>query len=616
MAKRKKTRPVGKPDINKTKKTDFAYSFLLRYPIIFSLIISLIVLAIFSEVLTADFVMWDDDIIIYKNPNLGALSFKRIYWAFTDVDSMMRYNPLTLLSWSATYHFFGLNPFGYHLVNWLLHGLSSGVLFLIIRKILLLSPLTIQKNTHKGHWYINITASLATLFWALHPLRVEPVAWATDRTYCQAVFFLLLSTLCYIKAIDSESDKRRYRFLIVSAFIFYSVSLFSYAIGTTYFAILFIFDVFLFKRIGKNIGWWKSEAAKKVLLEKIIFSIPAVLITVISVVVRANSAGIWKPAVSLSEFGILDRLMQAIYIIVYYIYRPFYPVHLAPVYSTLVSFDPLSLPFLLRAFGFFVFSIVIFIFRKRWPIGAALFLSYIILLIPVMGFLEHPHYHVDRYSLVSSICLSILIAFGLINLIKNKYFSTIPFSVLLIVISVLGWLSFNQIKVWNNSESLFSHTIETLKNDPYQEDIYWRLGNYLYNNGKEAKAIMNFERTLAINPYNRKAHSYLAAIEYKNGNLIKAEYHLKNSGDALVKVEPRNDFIGSGRSLQISDNGKVVGAISPGKYLIWQRTAGYFVLQILAASNSTPLYISAEAGKHYNFVVYPEGGTFKLEQQH
>jgi protein O-mannosyl-transferase len=522
--------------INKTKKTNFGYNFPLKSPIIFSVIISLIVLAIFSEVLTADFVMLDDAIIIYKNPNLGGLSLERIYWAFTDVDSMMRYNPLTLLSWSVTYHFFGLNPFGYHLVNWLLHGLSSGVLFLIIRKILLLSPLTIQNNTHKVHWYINIAASLATLCWALHPLRVEPVAWATDRTYCQAVFFLFLSTLCYINAIDSESDKRRYLFLIVSAFIFYTLSLFSYAIGITYFAIFFIFDVFLFKRIGKNIGWWKSQAAKKVLLEKIIFAIPAVFIGVISVVVRVKSAGIWEPPVPLSEFGILDRLMQATYIIVYYIYRPFYPVHLAPVYSTLVSFDPLSLPFLLRAFGFFVFSIVIFIFRKRWPIGLALLLSYIILLIPVMGFFEHPHYHVDRYSLVSSICLSIIIAFGLINFKKIKYFSIFFISVLLIVINVLGWLSFNQIKIWNNTESLFSHIIETLENDPYQQDIYWRLGNYLYEHGKKEKAIMNFEKTLAINPYNPMAHMSLAQIEYENGNLIKAAYHLQN----LLIINPNN----------------------------------------------------------------------------
>jgi predicted negative regulator of RcsB-dependent stress response len=514
-------------DINKTKKTILGNNYPLISPLIFSLIISLIVLAVFAQVLSADLVMWDDDITIYNNPKLGGYSLERIYWAFTDVDTMMRYNPLILISWITTYHFFGLNPFGYHLLNLLLHGLSSGILFLIIRKILLRPPLTIQNNTHKVHLQINVTASIATLLWSLHPLRVEPVAWVSALGHNQAVLFLLLSTLCYIKAIDSESDKKRYFFLIVSSFIFYTFSLFSYAIGITYFGILLIFDIFLFKRIKSNIGWWKSQAAKKVLLEKIIFANPAVLLGVISVIVRIKSAGVWKPPVSLSDFGILDRLMQGTYIIAYYIYRPFYPINLSPMYTTLISFDPLSLPFLLSAFGLFLFFILIFILRKHWPICLALLISHIIILIPVMGFFEHPHYHVDRYSLFSSICLSILIAFGLINLIKNKYLSVIFVSVLLFTIGVLSWLSFNQIKIWNNSESLFNHTIDTLGKDPYQQDIYWRLGKYLYVNGKISKAIMNFEKTLAINPNHSIAHSYLAQIEYENGNLIKAVYHLQ-----------------------------------------------------------------------------------------
>jgi len=522
-------------DTSKISRNKFWDSSLLKSPIIIFVIISIIVLAIFSEVLIADFVMWDDDIIIYKNPNLGGLSFERIYWAFTDVDSMMRYNPLTLLSWSATYHFFGLNPFGYHLVNWLLHALSSGILFLIIRKILLHFSATIPSNNRKQYWYINISALIATLCWAIHPLRVEPVAWATDRTYCQAVFFLLLSTLCYIKANTSKVAKKSHHFLIASSFIFYIVSLFSYAIGISYFVILFILDIFLFKRIGNSVGWWKSQAAKKVLLEKLIFALPAVVIGAISVIVRIKSAGVWEPPVPLSEFGLLDRFMQAMYIVAYYAYRPFSPIDLAPVYSTLVSFNPLSLPFLLRAFCVFAVSIVIFVFRKRWPIGIALLLSYIILLIPVMGFLEHPHYHVDRYSLLPSICLSILIAFILISL-RNKYLSIIFVSLLLFVINVLGWLTFNQTKVWNNSESLFTHMIETLENDPYQGDIHWRLGKYFYENGKKKKAIMSFEETLKLNPYHPIPNRYLAKIELENNNFIKAANHLQN----LLMTNPNN----------------------------------------------------------------------------
>jgi len=505
-----------------------ALNFLSKYPIILSVIISLIVLAIYSGVLTADFVMWEDDIFIYKNPNLGKLSLDRIYWAFTDVDLMMRYNPLTLISWCFTYHFWGLNPFGYHLVNWLLHGLNAGLLFLIIRKILLLS-IANQNNVQSVHRNINIAALLATLFWALHPLRVEPVAWATDRTYCQAIFFLLLSTLFYIEAVVLEADKKCYIFFIISAFIFYTISLFSYAFGITYFAVFFILDIFLFKRVGGSIGWWKSRTVKKVLFEKLIFGLPAVLVGTITVIVIFNYNGlIWEPPVKLQDFGLFERVMQAMYILSYVIWRSFYPVNLAPIYTALVSFDPLAKPFLLSAFSVIVISVILFIFRKRWPLIFALWLSYIILSIPFMGFFEHPHFHCDRYSLVPSICLSILIAFALINLMKNKKISVISVSVLLIVICILSWVSFNQIKIWNNSETLFSHMIKTLGNDPYRQDIYCRLGAYLYEKGKKEKAIINFEKTLEINPFHPLANIYMTKIEYKNNNLTKVKYHLQN----------------------------------------------------------------------------------------
>jgi hypothetical protein len=113
---------------------------------------------------------------------------------------------------------------------------------------------------------------------------------------------------------------------------------------------------------------------------------------------------------------------------------------------------------------------------------------------------------------------------------------------------------------------------------------------------------------------------FLAACATTQQYVPLASFENLSAGNALIKVERRNDLIGSGRSLDISDNGRVVGAISPGKYLIWQRRAGDFVLQIvpafLGATNPTPISIRAEAGKQYNVLVYREGGTFKLEQQH
>lgn len=497
------------------------------------LFIVLIVLAVFSEVLVADFVMWDDDIIIYKNEGIGKLSLERVLWAFTDVESMMRYNPLTLLSWCATYHFWELNPFGYHLVNWLLHALSSGLLFLILRNLFLYSLITNNKSNNVNYWYVNVAAIVATLFWAIHPLRVEPVAWATDRTYCQATFFIMVSTYFYIQANLSQNGKF-YLFTGLS-FVFYFLSLLSYAIGITFFAVFFMFDVFLFKRIGGSIGWWKSKAAQKVIVEKILFFVPAFLLGVISVIIRIKSAGVWKPPVTLAEFGLIDRIMQAVYNITYYAYNPFVIKNWAPVYTELVEFEPLSFSFLFRFFIVLIVSITLIVKGKKYPLLLSIFLTHIILLIPVLGLFEHPYYPVDRYSILSSMCFSVLIGFFLIQL-KNSYHFGISILSLLIILVVFYNFSAKQIKVWNNSESLFKHMIATLGEDPYREDIYQRLGRYLFQNGNVEEAEQNFRKALQINPYNIHALKYLADIDHNKGELLNAASHLEK----LLVADPAN----------------------------------------------------------------------------
>ncbi|MHC4446845.1 MAG: tetratricopeptide repeat protein, partial [Planctomycetota bacterium] len=145
-------------------------------------LVAVVTLACFAPVLGAEFVAWDDGISIYKNPNLGGLSLDRLRWAFTDVDSTMRYIPLTLLSWSVTYDLWGLNPFGYHLGNWVLHGLSAALMVLVIRKLLRLGLAERGEAGADSSW-VMVAAAVGALLWSLHPMRVEPVAWATGRAY-------------------------------------------------------------------------------------------------------------------------------------------------------------------------------------------------------------------------------------------------------------------------------------------------------------------------------------------------------------------------------------------------------------------------------------------------
>jgi hypothetical protein len=278
----------------------------------------------------------------------------------------------------------------------------------------------------------------------------------------------------------------------------------------------------------------KSIEARRVLLEKLPFVAAAVVVALVTVSARAASAGIWRKPVSLAEFGLLDRFMQAMYVYAYYFWRPWYPVNLTPVYTTFVNFEPLSAPFVVSGLSVTV-TVVAFVFlRRQWPLGLALGIFHLALLLPVLGLFEHPHYHPDRYSLIVSVFWSILLAAWLANPKTRKLSRYIIISVSILAITVLGQLSFRQTLVWNNSVTLFEHMIRTLGDDDYRSDIHWRLGSVLAQQGDTEGAIGHFQKTLQI-VSNHPVALYRIALLYLFSD--RHELAIQNF-HRLLQIEP------------------------------------------------------------------------------
>ena len=491
------------------------------------MLITGITLIVFVRMLSADFVMWDDDWCIYNNPGLGGLNLESIRSIFTNATvSGSWYTPLTGLRWCITYHFSGLDPFGYHLGNWLLHGLNVALVFIVLRK-LLVQWLCKQGQVAAGHLRITVSAALAALVWSLHPLQVEPVAWASAGGYSQSLSFLLFSLLCYLWAHESNTTTRRRRGLLIISVISFAASLLSQPVGLGLLIVLFVLDVYLFGRLGGRKGWWKSADARHALLEKLPFVVVALAVLVINATIQIYSPIGGHSPTSLAEFGLIKRLMQAMYIWAYYLWRPWYPVNLAPVYTTLVGFKPFSPPFI--ASGLVVVSVttLLVLLRRRWPLGLALGVCHLALLVPVLGVFESPHYQSDRYCLIVSICWSVLIAVWLANPKIRRFSLSIILALSVMVVTTLGVLSFRQTRIWNNSVTLFEHMLQTLGNDPYRNDIHWRLGLVLAEQGDTPRAIEHFRRTLEIIPYHPKAHYHLARALSQEGKIDEAIPHLK-----------------------------------------------------------------------------------------
>lgn len=492
-----------------------------RSPTFLSLVIAAVTLITFARVLTADFVMWDDDRMIYYNPNLQGLSLERLSWIFTHVDVTRRYTPLAALNYTITYQFCKLNPLGYHLSTWLFHAASAVLVFLVLRKLLMFGPYKIKATA----WRITISSAIAAMLWSVHPLRVETVAWAGANFYCQALFFLLASLLFYLRANEADiTAASHYRRLAASVGLFV-LSLLSHPIGIGYFVVPLVLDVYPLRRLRGNSRWWTSAATRRVLLEKLPFVAVALIVASMTVVIRLTNPSAISQATSLAEFGLLSRIMQAMYIWAYYAWRPWYPVNLAPVYSTFVNFNPLSLPFIASAAGTVGVTAALIALRRRWPLALALVICHLALLVPVLGLTYRPHYHVDRYSMIVSICWSVLLAWWLARSKIKTPIRSVVLVVSIVSVAALSVLSFRQTRVWNNSITLFKHMIKNLGDDPYRQDIYWRLGLFYTKQHKIPQAVEQFQMTLQINQNHPLAHLYLAQISARQGKINEAVIH-------------------------------------------------------------------------------------------
>jgi len=148
----------------------------------------------FLPVLRADWLNWDDEINFVRNENYRGLSATHIKWMFTSLH-FGHYQPLSWLTLAVDYTLWGMNPAGYHLTNLLIHTASAVLFFLVARRLLAAAS---GKHARSAGTAIAVAAAFAALVFSIHPLRVENVAWVSERRDVLSGVFLLGSTLAYL----------------------------------------------------------------------------------------------------------------------------------------------------------------------------------------------------------------------------------------------------------------------------------------------------------------------------------------------------------------------------------------------------------------------------------
>jgi Flp pilus assembly protein TadD len=518
-----------------------------------SLLIAAVTFAVFARAVQGEFVLWDDDVAIVENPLIRSLDRDHLDKMFLDLGQGLRYRPLIWLTWALIYSQVELKPFAYHLVPVLLHCANGALVFLLLRKLGLLASIANLRNG-PGRLFLGCCAAGA-LLWSLHPLRVEAVAWANGLPYGQTLLFLLLSLLSYLQAHElTVSRPRRWLFYALSIAT-YALSAFTYPIVLGFPLVLFVLDFFPFRRLSLSSERLQPLVLWKILLEKLPFFALSGVFVLLALYVRTHPTGHWQPAVTLDRFGIQSRIMQAFYIWAYYVWKPWWPFDLAPIYMRLVTFQPLEWPFVLSAYGVILLTGLLLWRRRQWPVVLAVWAAYLILLVPVLGLTEHPHFSSDRYSYIPGIAWSVL-ALGLLLKLPEGRWRGAGLAVALVLAGVLGVLSHRQVSTWQNTASLYEHTIEALGDHPFRYSFQVQLARLYKQQRNYPRALDYYSEIAARNPHRQDVFKDLGEVLVAMGEPGRAAEAYTEG----LKITPQDANLYCGLGQVLSAKGNLNGA--------------------------------------------------------
>src|SRR5438128_1315693 len=474
-------------------------------------VIALITCAAFLPTLQNQFVSWDDDKNFLENPHYRGLSWTHLHWMWTT--HLGHYIPLTWMTLGLDYLLWGMNPVGYHLTSLLLHVTNAVVFFFVVRWLL-----TRALPSPSEHGYaLAVSAGVAALVFAIHPLRVESVAWVTERRDVLSGLFYLVAILLYLRACERGARGRGWYWLSVAVF---GCALLSKSMVVNLPVVLLILDVYPLRRLGGSLGWW-SEPARRVYVEKIPFVLLAAAASAIAVMAQSSI----HAAASLAQLSVPGRLAVSAYGLSFYLWKTVVPLNLSPLYELSPTVNPWAMPFLLSYGLVLALTAIVLALRRRVPGLPVAWVAYIVVLVPVLGIVQiGPQIAADRYTYLAGLGWAILAGAGLLFCWRTPRSSkagtptTLPIAGVAICVVGLGVLTWNQVQIWHDSERLWTHALAL---DPQSSIAENNLGVVRADQSKLAEAIEHYQRALQIKPEYAKVYNNWGHAPARQGKLTE-----------------------------------------------------------------------------------------------
>src|SRR5947208_3390586 len=513
------------------------------------LLVALFTLAAFLPTLQNQFVAWDDDKNFLDNPRYRGLGWAHLRWMFTAFH-LGHYIPLTWVTFGMDHLLWGMKPVGYHLTSLLLHAANAVLFFSLVRRILTLARPSAAERDHA----LVVSAGFAALVFAIHPLRVESVAWVTERRDVLSGLFYLLTILEYLRACEPEKRGRWWYWLSVVTFV---CALLSKSMVVNLPVVLLILDVYPLRRLGGAIGWW-SEPARRVYVEKIPFVLLAAAASVIAFMAQFSA----QTAASLAQLSVLGRLAVSAYGLSFYLGKLVVPVNLSPLYELPPTVNPGALPFILSSGLVLAITALVLVLRRRVPGLLATWLAYIVVLLPVLGIFQIGlQIAADRYTYLAGLGWAILAGAGLLSCWRTSRGSKTGTPAALLVAGVaicvvvgLGVLTWNKVQVWRDSEKLWSHAAGIDPDSPVAQNHF---GYELDRRGKLAEAIDHYRQALRIKPDYALAHTNWGAALGRQGKPAEAIDHYRQA----LRIKPGDALAHTHWGVELAKQGKLAEAI-------------------------------------------------------
>jgi protein O-mannosyl-transferase len=479
--------------------------FSIKNKIICSLFVLWVVTGVtFSPSLKGDLATWDDDALISDNSLVTNLSPQKVVKIFKS-DVLKTYIPLTLLTFAVENHFVGEKPFLYHFDNLLLHMAVVSLIFLLAIRIGL--PLR--------------AAFLAAIVFAIHPMHVEAVAWASSRKDVLYSLFYLLALYSYWVYIDQG----RKMFFILSL-AFGVLSIFSKAMALSLPLVLFLFDRIKGRRL-----------TLKVIAEKVPYFFYIVPIAWITYQLNAG----------LPESGEAPGILTWVWTLIFYVRQFFFPVTLLPVYKLP---EPIALnsPSYMGALFFIgLIGFAIFRWRKKPLVIFSFFYFFlsIFFLLRVDPAKTGINPVADRFMYLPSMGFCLLIGFYAdiwFERLRKREVARAYVAQIFCMLLILGLSikSFNQCRIWNNDFALWTYAVQKDANNDY---AHFGVGQAYYEKGDHQKAWEHYLKTIELNPTHAKAHNNIGEMLYQAGERQEAMVHFEKAFLYLPDYpEARNNY--------------------------------------------------------------------------